>query len=313
MIVGVIGSGSIGPDLAYAFLSALAAGEGGKVYLLDIKKEALDAGVSRIEGYIGKALSRGRMSQKAAEATRSALVPTMEIKDLANCDYDLEAATEEIKTKKIILRNLENVVKPDCLIGFATSAIPRAHIAAEALPGSDNHRCASALAVATPALMIRAQTYLVVPVNFRLVLLGFCADRRIFLCEPAPHRRGVALVGGPHRFLRRQAPMAQIPSRRPHRHAQTEGPHQQLPHRLSRPCSPALVLAPPFSSAHPGRVAHPAAAARASRACRFASRAAVANRNHCRKNQCLQSRLRALVFLESCDFLSQSSLWILKG
>jgi enoyl-CoA hydratase / 3-hydroxyacyl-CoA dehydrogenase len=133
MIVGVIGSGSIGPDLAYGFLSSLAAGEGGKVYLLDIKKEALDAGVGRIEGYIHKALSRGRMSPKAAEATRAALIPTMEIKDLANCDYVLEAATEELKTKKIILRNLEQVVRPDCLIGFATSAIPRSRIAVDAL------------------------------------------------------------------------------------------------------------------------------------------------------------------------------------
>jgi enoyl-CoA hydratase/3-hydroxyacyl-CoA dehydrogenase len=133
MIVGVIGSGSIGPDLAYGFLSALAAGEGGKVYLLDIKKEALDAGVARIEGYIGKALASGRMSQKSAEATRSALIPTMEIKDLANCDYVLEAATEDLKTKKVILRNLENAVRADCLIGFATSGIPRAWIAAEAL------------------------------------------------------------------------------------------------------------------------------------------------------------------------------------
>ena len=133
MIVGVIGSGSIGPDLAYGFLSALAAGEGGKVYLLDIKKEALDAGVGRIEGYIGKALARGRMSQKAAEATRAALIPTMEIKDLAGCDYVLEAATEDLKTKKIILKNLEQVVRADCLIGFATSGIPRAWIASEAL------------------------------------------------------------------------------------------------------------------------------------------------------------------------------------
>jgi enoyl-CoA hydratase / 3-hydroxyacyl-CoA dehydrogenase len=133
MIVGVIGSGSIGPDLAYGFLSSLAAGEGGKVYLLDIKKEALDAGVGRIEGYVGKALSRGRMSQKAAEAIRAALVPTMEMKDLANCDYVLEAATEDLKTKRIILRNLENAVTADCLIGFATSGIPRAQIAAEAL------------------------------------------------------------------------------------------------------------------------------------------------------------------------------------
>ena len=46
----------------------------------------MDAGVGRTEGHIGKAVSRGRMSQKAAEATRATLIPTMEIKDLAHCD-----------------------------------------------------------------------------------------------------------------------------------------------------------------------------------------------------------------------------------
>ena len=50
MIVGVIGSGSIGPDLAYGFLSALAREKDSKVYLLDIKQEALDRGVERIRG-----------------------------------------------------------------------------------------------------------------------------------------------------------------------------------------------------------------------------------------------------------------------
>jgi enoyl-CoA hydratase / 3-hydroxyacyl-CoA dehydrogenase len=133
MIIGVIGSGSIGPDLAYGFLSSPGTGEGGKVYLLDIKKDALDAGVKRIEGYIGKALARGKMSQKAADATRAALVPTMDIKDLASCDYVLEAASEDLKIKKIILKNLEQTVRADCLIGFATSGIPRAWIASEAL------------------------------------------------------------------------------------------------------------------------------------------------------------------------------------
>jgi len=132
MIVGVIGSGSIGPDLAYGFVSALARA-GGKVYLHDIVKEALDAGVARIEGYVGKSVARGRMSSKAAETTRGALVPTLDIQDLANCDYVLEAATENLATKRVILRNLEKVVRADCLIGFATSGIPRAQIAAEAL------------------------------------------------------------------------------------------------------------------------------------------------------------------------------------
>jgi enoyl-CoA hydratase/3-hydroxyacyl-CoA dehydrogenase len=130
MIVGVIGSGAIGPDLAYGFVSALSKGGRGKVYLMDIKQEALDAGMRRIEGYIGKGLSRGKLSPKIAQAAREGLVPTTNLEDLADCDYVLEAATEDLPVKQAILKNLEDVVRPDCLIGFATSGIPRARIAA---------------------------------------------------------------------------------------------------------------------------------------------------------------------------------------
>ncbi len=132
MNVGVIGSGSIGPDLAYGFISAIAKGKSGKVYLLDIRQEALDAGMGRIKGYIKKALARGKVSPKVAAAIEQRLIPTMEIKDLADCDYVLEAASEDLPVKKVILKNLEAVVTPDCLIGFATSGIPRSQIAAEA-------------------------------------------------------------------------------------------------------------------------------------------------------------------------------------
>ena len=128
MIVGVIGSGSIGPDLAYGFVSAIAK-EGGRVYLHDIKQEALDAGVARIEGYVKKALARGKLAESAARAVKEALVPTLRLEDLAACDYVLEAATEDLPIKRKILAALENVVRPDCLIGFATSGIPRAEIA----------------------------------------------------------------------------------------------------------------------------------------------------------------------------------------
>jgi len=132
MIVGVIGSGSIGPDLAYGFVSALAKVSGSRVYLLDIKKEALDAGVARIKGYVGKALARGKLSPKAAKGVEEALVPTMNMGDLGSCEYVLEAATEDLATKQSILAKLEQVVRPDCIVGFATSGIPRAQIAAKA-------------------------------------------------------------------------------------------------------------------------------------------------------------------------------------
>ncbi len=130
MIVGVIGSGAIGPDLAYGFVSALASDPDSKVYLHDIKQEALDVGVERIMGYVGKGLSRGKLHPKAAGAIRQKLIPTLTLGDLADCDYVLEAATEDLPIKQAILAKVEAVVSKECLIGFATSGIPRSRIAA---------------------------------------------------------------------------------------------------------------------------------------------------------------------------------------
>lgn len=132
MIVGVIGSGSIGPDLAYGFISALAKEDEGKLFLHDIDEDALAAGIARINGYAAKGLSRGKLSAKAARAIEAALVPTLELTDLADCDYVMEAASENLEVKKAILKELEKVVRPDCLIGFATSGIPREQIVREA-------------------------------------------------------------------------------------------------------------------------------------------------------------------------------------
>ncbi len=130
MVIGVIGSGSIGPDLAYAFASAVASRPGARVFLHDIRKEALDAGIARIHGYVEKGLARGRLNAKAADGIRRALAPTLDVADLAPCEYVLEAATENLATKRAILATLESVVTPECLIGFATSGLPRAEIAA---------------------------------------------------------------------------------------------------------------------------------------------------------------------------------------
>lgn len=132
MIVGVIGSGSIGPDLAYGFLTAIAQTPGARVYLVDIKQEALEAGVARIRGYASKGVARGKLSPKVAAAMEAALVPTQDLSQLADCSYVLEAASEDLTIKRAILSKLEAVVAPSCLIGFATSGLPRAQIAAEA-------------------------------------------------------------------------------------------------------------------------------------------------------------------------------------
>lgn len=132
MRVGVIGSGSIGPDLAYGFVSALGRVPGAKVWLHDIKESALQAGLERIHGYVKKGLAKGKLTPKAAAAVDEKLVTTTRLADLAECDYVLEAASEDLGVKQKILAELEAVVRPDCLVGFATSGLPRARIAAEA-------------------------------------------------------------------------------------------------------------------------------------------------------------------------------------
>ena len=113
MIVGVIGSGAIGPDLAYGFLSALAGVPDAKVFLVDIRQEALESGVSRIEGYMKKGLARGKLSAKAAGRMKAALTPTLNLGDLAACTYVLEAASESLDVKKQILADLETVVSKE--------------------------------------------------------------------------------------------------------------------------------------------------------------------------------------------------------
>ena len=132
MIVGVIGSGAIGPDLAYGFASALAGAPNARVYLHDIDQDALDAGVERIKGYVTKGVARGKLNPKVAAAITDNLLPTLALSDLAECDYVLEAATEDLEIKKVILAGVEEVVGADCLIGFATSGLPRVQIAAGA-------------------------------------------------------------------------------------------------------------------------------------------------------------------------------------
>jgi enoyl-CoA hydratase/3-hydroxyacyl-CoA dehydrogenase len=62
----------------------------------------------------------------------AALVPTQDLALLKDCEYVLEAASEDLAIKQAILGKLEAVVAPSCLIGFATSGLPRAQIAASA-------------------------------------------------------------------------------------------------------------------------------------------------------------------------------------
>ena len=126
--VGVIGAGTIGPDIAYYLLGAL---PGLKLTLIDIRPEAIDAAIARLHGYRDKAVARGKLAPAAAEGLLAGLSGSTDYAALADCDWVLEAATEDLALKRRIFAEVEARVGADAIITSNTSSLPAARIFAE--------------------------------------------------------------------------------------------------------------------------------------------------------------------------------------
>lgn len=126
--VAVIGAGAIGPDIAYYLKTAL---PGAKVTLLDLRKEAVDAALARLGGYVDKAVQRGKMAAEQARTALAGLQGSTDYGALDGCDWVLEAATEDLALKRRIFADVEARVASDAVITSNTSSLPAARIFAD--------------------------------------------------------------------------------------------------------------------------------------------------------------------------------------
>jgi enoyl-CoA hydratase/3-hydroxyacyl-CoA dehydrogenase len=126
--VAVIGAGTIGPDIGYYLKSAL---PDLKLYLVDVSQKAVDSALQRFHDYARKAVAKGKMSETDAAAVTKNLVGTLDYADIADCDWVIEAATENLTLKRRIFAQVEAVVRPDALITSNTSSLPAAQIFAQ--------------------------------------------------------------------------------------------------------------------------------------------------------------------------------------
>jgi enoyl-CoA hydratase/3-hydroxyacyl-CoA dehydrogenase len=126
--IAVIGAGTIGPDIGYYLKSALPQL---RLYLVDVSRKAVDSAIQRFGEYARKAVARGKMSEAEAAAVTANLIGTLDYADIADCDWVLEAATENLALKRRIFARIESVVRPDALITSNTSSLPAAQIFAQ--------------------------------------------------------------------------------------------------------------------------------------------------------------------------------------
>ncbi|MFQ5555691.1 MAG: 3-hydroxyacyl-CoA dehydrogenase family protein, partial [Acidimicrobiia bacterium] len=123
--VGVVGAGTIGPDIAYYLKSAIA---GLELVLVDVDEAPLRAATERIEAYAAKGVARGKLTQPEADGVAAKLHTTLDYEDLAGSDWVIEAATENLNLKREIFERIESIVAPTALLTSNTSSLPAARI-----------------------------------------------------------------------------------------------------------------------------------------------------------------------------------------
>ncbi len=113
--VGVVGSGSIGPDIAL-FLTKVFAPHDVPVVVVDVKQEALDKGRARLQKKVEKGVTSGAFKADQAERMLSNLTFTTDYNQLTGADLVIEAATEDLALKRRIFQQLRALCSNECIL-----------------------------------------------------------------------------------------------------------------------------------------------------------------------------------------------------
>ncbi len=125
MKVGVIGAGTMGSGIAQAFAQT----EGYEVCLCDINDEFAANGKNKIAKGFEKRVAKGKMDQAKADAILAKITTgTKEI--CGDCDLIVEAALEVMDIKKQTFKELQEIVKKDCMFATNTSSLSITEIGA---------------------------------------------------------------------------------------------------------------------------------------------------------------------------------------
>lgn len=123
---GVIGSGQMGNGIAQ-----VAAMSGLYVIMNDIADEFIEKGMATITKNLDRSVEKGKISKEDRDGTLSRISTSIDIRDMANADFVLEAATEREDLKFEIFKNLDSYCNPDVILATNTSSIPIGRIAAQ--------------------------------------------------------------------------------------------------------------------------------------------------------------------------------------
>ncbi|MCM5677945.1 3-hydroxyacyl-CoA dehydrogenase [Schlegelella sp. S2-27] len=125
LYLAIVGAGTMGRGIAQ-----IAAQAGVQVRLFDAKAGAAAQGVKDLADTFERLAQKGKLDPQAAAAATARLQPVEALTDLAPCNVVVEAVVEDLAVKRRLFAELEETVRPDCVLATNTSSLSVTAIAA---------------------------------------------------------------------------------------------------------------------------------------------------------------------------------------
>jgi 3-hydroxybutyryl-CoA dehydrogenase len=123
---GVIGAGQMGNGIAQ-----VAATAGLDVIMLDIKTEFVEKGLANITKILTRSVEKGKLAAEEKNAVLGRINTTTDLKEMAEADFLVEAATENEAIKFQLFKDLDGICPARTILSTNTSSIPIGRIAAQ--------------------------------------------------------------------------------------------------------------------------------------------------------------------------------------
>lgn len=124
--IGVIGAGTMGNGIAHVFSKF-----GFNVLMVDMKQEFVDRGLNTITKNMEREVAKNKLTADDRDAALKRIRITTDRKQLADCDFVVEAATEKFDIKSELFRELDHMCRPDVILASNTSSISITKLAAQ--------------------------------------------------------------------------------------------------------------------------------------------------------------------------------------
>ena len=122
--IGVVGAGTMGNGIAQ-----VASLIGCEVIMRDVEERFVQNGLKNIDRFLSKSVEKGKMTEDQKQGVLGRIKGTVNMADLAEVDFVIEAVIEDMNLKRSVFKDLDGICRADVILATNTSSMSITEIA----------------------------------------------------------------------------------------------------------------------------------------------------------------------------------------